>query len=66
MLNYYPRWVYSPDENITRANMKQYEKEQNAIYNKCLELNPAFHSLKFKEQYAIKERAEKIIKGVNV
>lgn len=29
---YYPSWVFSPNEDITRANMKQYDREQAEYY----------------------------------
>ena len=29
---FYPSWVYDPNADITRANMKQYDREQAEYY----------------------------------
>lgn len=41
----YPDWVYHVREDITRANMDRYDREQEAIRSRCLAINPAYYSL---------------------
>lgn len=57
----YPAYVYSHREDITRANMRAYDRKQDEIYKKCLELNPNYHGLHFCEQIAIRDKAAEII-----
>lgn len=58
----YPRELFSPREDITRANIKAYEGRQNRIYKKCLELNPDYHKLGLREQHEIHKKAESEVK----
>lgn len=31
-MKYYPSWVYNPREDITRANMKEYDRKVDTAY----------------------------------
>ena len=62
----YPSWVYTSREDVTKENMKRYDREQEAIHDKCLELNPEYHHLGLRERFEIWKQAEDILKGATV
>lgn len=35
---YYPRWVFSPREDVTRENMRKYEKRLSDFYKEKAEI----------------------------
>ena len=61
MILWYPKEVYHPDERITEQNKRDYERKQELIEKKCLELYPDFESLGFKERYRIRDEIRKTI-----
>lgn len=54
----YPKWVFNIREDVTRENMRIYDKQQELLRQKCLEINPNYYSLGFREKRAIRERAK--------
>ena len=60
-MNYYPKWVYSPREDVTRENMRQYDRTKELFYKKCEELNPDYYKLGLRERMAVRDEAEKIL-----
>lgn len=57
-MNTYPAWVFSHNEDITRRNMRQYDNEQNRIYNECIRIAPSYHKLGLREQTFVRETAK--------
>lgn len=58
---WYPKEVYSYREDVTRENMRQYDKQQELLRQKCLELQPDYDKLPFRERRAVRERAKELI-----
>lgn len=59
--HWYPDWVYSKNENITRRNMAEYDRKMDQISDKCRELNPDYDHLLAREQFRIYCKAHDII-----
>ena len=57
--HWYPAWVYSAREDITRANMDRYDREMEATRSRCLEINPAYHSLPWLDRQEVWTQARK-------
>lgn len=57
----YPKWVYKPREDVTRENMRQYEKMHNDYWNKLYERYPDFSSLPFRRKIEIREEIDNIM-----
>ena len=55
----YPSWVYSVREDWTRANMAAYDRQQEKIDSRCLELAPDYYKLDFRARFEVRKRAEK-------
>ena len=53
----YPDWVYHIREDITRANMDLYDRQQEAIRSRCLEINPDYYRLPWLDRMDIFTRA---------
>lgn len=52
---FYPSWVYGPNEAITRANMKQYDREQAEYYAIIDErYGAAWYDLPYSERQQLK------------
>lgn len=59
-VGYYPSWVFSPNEDITRANMKQYDREQAEYYAIIDErFGAAWYSLPIAERMKLKDEIRK-------
>lgn len=43
--HWYPDWVYNVREDITMRNMDLYDRQQEAIRVRCLEINPDYYTL---------------------
>jgi Fe-S cluster biosynthesis and repair protein YggX len=56
---YYPAWVYSINEDITRRNMAQYDKQQTMIVTEARKRNPNYDKLTLRERYLLKREVEK-------
>lgn len=57
----YPSWVYSIREDVTRNNMKEYDRTTKIFRDKCLELNPDYYKLSLRERMAVRDKAEEIL-----
>lgn len=57
-INPYPNWVYNRNEDITRRNMKAYDKRQREIEKRCLEINPNYHKLGLLERSNLRRLVE--------
>lgn len=57
----YPAWVYSPREDVTRNNMREYDRTTEIFRQKCLEINPNYYGLTLKERMAVRDKAEEIL-----
>lgn len=57
----YPRWVYTAREDVTRENMRLYDKRQEQINKKCVEINPDYYKLGLRERRAIREKAKTLV-----
>ena len=55
----YPDWVYHIREDITRANMDRYDREQEVIRSRCLEINPDYYSLPWLDRMGTWTQARK-------
>lgn len=53
MGNYYPKWVYDIREDITRENMKRYDRQRDICYAKQLEMEKELG-----RKLTIKERSD--------
>ena len=51
----YPDWVFHKNENITRKNMREYERQQAELERKYEELNPHYHKLDLYQQALIRD-----------
>lgn len=56
---YYPKEVFSYREDVTRANMREYEKRQRQLEEKCLEIDPNYYHLGLRQRMEIRTQAEK-------
>ena len=57
---YYPSRVFSPNEDITRTNMKQYDREQAESYAIIDErYGPSWYSLPAAERMKLKDEIRK-------
>ena len=54
----YPAWVYSVREDWTRANMARYDRMQEAIDKRCMEINPDYLKLDVRARFAVRKQAE--------
>ena len=57
-MSMYPKEVFSTREDITRANMKAYDKKREIVYKKCQELNPDYWHLPFRERILVYKQAQ--------
>lgn len=55
----YPAWVYSINEDHTRANMARYDKQQAMITEEARKRNPNYDHLTLRERYLLKREIEK-------
>ena len=53
----YPDWVYHVREDITRRNMDLYDRQQEQIRERCLKINPEYHSLPWLDRMEVFTRA---------
>lgn len=51
--NYYPPEVYSINEDITRRNMKAYDKRREAYYTGLREFCPEYNTLRGRDRLKI-------------
>lgn len=58
-VKWYPSWVYVVREDLTRSNMALYDRQQEQIDKKCLELNPAYYSLDIRSRFEIRKEASR-------
>ena len=57
----YPKWVFDPREDITRNNMREYDRTTKIFRDKCLELNPNYYQLSLRERMVVRDKAEEIL-----
>ena len=55
---WYPPEVFHINEDVTRQNMKAYDERRRRIEKRCLEIDPAYHSLGLLERSNIRRQAE--------
>lgn len=48
--HWYPDWVYNIREDITMRNMDLYDRQQENIRIRCLEINPEYYSLSWPDR----------------
>lgn len=60
-MSYYPKYIYSYRIDITRANMRDYDRRKKEFEDKCLEINPDYFSLNFRQRIEIREQAEEAL-----
>ena len=60
-MSYYPSWVYSPREDVTKKSMEEYDKTKEIFYKKCEEINPDYYKLSLKERMTVRDEAEKVL-----
>ena len=59
---WYPSWVYSINEDVTRRNKAAYDREQAEREKRLLSFCPEYYSLSFRERHEVEkafENAEK-------
>lgn len=55
--HWYPDWVFSIREDITRRNMDLYDRQQEQITARCHEIAPGYRDLHPADQYKIWKQA---------
>ena len=60
-VKWYPSWVYTAREDITRSNMRLYERQVEQLDKKCLEVNPNYYSLDFRTRFEVRKTAQKLL-----
>ena len=55
---WYPAWVYSVREDRTRENMEEYDRQQEKINRRCLEIAPNYYTLNARSRFAVRRQAE--------
>ena len=60
-MSYYPSWVYNPREDVTRENMRQYDRTKETFQKKCEEINPNYWKLSIRERMVVRDEAEKVL-----
>ena len=57
MTNWYPPYVYSKREDVTRENMKQYDEKRNAAYDEIATREKELgRYLTMKERFEIRDK----------
>jgi hypothetical protein len=59
--DWYPRWVYHPNEQVTRRNMERYREMSERFMDMCLRLHPDYYQLSMREKRTIREEIEKLL-----
>ena len=59
--HWYPDWVYSINEDITRRNMAEYDRKMDKVFAKCRELDPDYDRLPMLERFKVYCKAHDII-----
>lgn len=59
--HWYPEWVFSKNEDITRRNMAEYDRKMDQTFNKCRELNPEYDRLPMQERFKVYCKAHDIV-----
>lgn len=54
---YYPAWVFNRNEDITRRNMREYDRREAAIEKRCTELHPEYRSMSLRDRYNVRREA---------
>lgn len=57
--HWYPSWVYVAREDLTRANMDMYDRQQEATRTRCFEIDPNWRDLSWLDRQAIWTQARK-------
>jgi hypothetical protein len=55
--HWYPDYVYNVREDITMRNMDEYDRQQEAVRTRCLEINPDYYSLPWPERWEVWKQA---------
>ena len=55
----YPSWVFVPREDLTRANMALYDRQQEQIDKRCLEIDSNYRSIDFRSRFEIRKEASR-------
>ena len=58
---HYPKEIYSPRIDVTRRNMQEYDRRMNAIYNKCLDIEPDYYHMTLRERMTIRQQAADLL-----
>lgn len=61
-MNYYPKEIFSINEDVTRANMREYDKKREQERKMCLAINPNYYKLDARTQYEIRKQAKELTK----
>ena len=61
MSGYYPKYVYSYREDITRANMREYDRKKKLLEDKCLEINPDYFHLNLRQRMEVRREVEEAL-----
>lgn len=56
---WYPKELFSIREDITRENIRRYEKEQKRIQDECFKRYPNYINMSCRERIAIREEIKK-------
>ena len=57
--HWYPSWVFSVREDVTRANMDLYDRQQAATRARCDEIRPGWRELPWLDRQSIWTQARK-------
>ena len=52
---YYPSYLFSIREDVTRRNLAAYDAAQEKIYQECLKRRPDYHNMPCRERVALRE-----------
>ena len=57
----YPKELFSINEDVTEANLRAWDAREEAIRQKCLEINPDYDKLGLRERYEIKRKVRETV-----
>lgn len=55
--HWYPDYVYNVREDITRRNMDEYDRQQEAVRSRCLEIAPDYYALPWLDRWEVWKKA---------
>ena len=57
----YPGYIYNINEDVTRANMKEYDRKKELWYKSAEELYPNYWDIPFRERIKLYEKISEYV-----